>query len=83
MIELTSPPLRECPFCSSEPEVERGWDYNDLTVCFLRIKCPKCSYCGHWIKFFPDIPTSIQKAIDETSYWWNNHKIYDEDDDEY
>lgn len=81
MIELTSPPLRNCPFCSSEPETEKGWDWNDLSVTFLRIKCPKCRTSSNWVKYIPENLASLQKAIDETSHWWNNFKICDEDDD--
>ena len=81
MIELTSPPLRNCPFCNSEPETERGWDWNDLSVSFLRIKCPKCGESSYWTKYIPEDSASLQKAIDETSHWWNNFKICDEDDD--
>ena len=82
MIELTSPPLRNCPYCDTEPVTERGWEWKDLTVCFLSIKCPKCKTRSVWVKYVPEDDASFQKAIDETSHWWNNFTIYD-DDDEY
>lgn len=80
MIELTSPTLRDCPLCNSEPMVEKGWDYHDLTICFMRVKCTKCGHYGHWVKFVPEDLATVQQAIDETSRWWNNHKIYDDED---
>lgn len=82
MIELTSPPLRNCPLCNREPEVERGYDYNNLDYSFLRVKCPECRIGTSWVKYsIAEDLSSLQKAIDETSNQWNTFKILDNDDE--
>ena len=75
MIELTSPPLRNCPHCDREPITDWDWRWKDLSVCFLSIKCPKCETRTPWVKYTIDDDMSFQKAIDETSHWWNNFII--------
>ena len=81
MIELTSPPLRNCPLCNREPEVERAYDYNNLSYAFLRVKYSKCEIGISWVKYstVEDL-SSLQKAIDETSNQWNTFKILDNDE---
>ena len=80
MTELTSPPLRNCPFCNTEPETERGWEWKDLSVTFLRVVCPKCRHSTYWVKYIPEDLASLQHAIDETSHSWNSYEIPDDDD---
>ena len=79
MIELTSPPLKPCPFCHTEPEGERGYDWNDLSKTFLHVKCPKCGHRTYWIEYDREDLSSLQHAIDVTSQWWNNYEIPDDD----
>ena len=79
MIELTSPPLKPCPFCHTEPESERGYDWKDLSYTFLRVKCPKCRHGTYWVKYNPEDLNSLQHAIDETSRWWNSSEIPDDE----
>lgn len=80
MIELTSPPLKPCVFCHTEPESEHGYDWHDLSYVFLRVQCPKCGCTTPWVKYNPEDSSSLQLAIDETSRWWNNYEIPDDDD---
>ena len=79
MIELTSPPLKPCVFCRTEPESERGYDWHDLSYTFLRVKCPRCGHSTIWIKYNPEDLASLQQAIDETSERWNRYEIPDDE----
>ena len=81
MIELTSPPLKSCPFCNTKPETQKGWEWKDLSVTFLQVICPKCGHHTHWVKYNPEDLVSLQHAIDETSAFWNSYKISDDDDE--
>lgn len=76
MIELTSPDLKPCIYCNSEPIVERGFDWHNLNIAFLRVKCTKCTNKTYWSSAYTlEDNAGLQQAIDETSQWWNNQKI--------